>query len=104
MVLRGRAADVTLAVSAAEKSLRAEPKTFERLMACVRIYTRAAELLKARPAQQGNLPRVRQYAQRVLELLREAEALLPAKQRETFWRDYVQGDPALLQLVRTYDR
>jgi tetratricopeptide (TPR) repeat protein len=104
LVLRGRAADVTSAVSAAEKSLRAEPKTFARLMACARIYTRAAELLRARPAPQGNDPRVRRYAQRALELLREAEELLPAKERETFWRDHVQGDPALLQLVRTYDR
>jgi tetratricopeptide (TPR) repeat protein len=47
LVLRGRVADVTSAVSAAEKSLRAEPKTFARLMACARIYTRAVELLKA---------------------------------------------------------
>jgi tetratricopeptide (TPR) repeat protein len=104
LVLRGRVADVASAVSAAEKSLRAEPKTFARLMACVRIYARAAELLRARPAPQGNDPRVRRYARRALDLLREAEELLPAKERETFWRDYLQGDPALLQLVRTYDR
>jgi hypothetical protein len=44
------------------------------------------------------------YARRALELLREAEESLPAKERGTFWRDHVQGDPALLQLVRTYDR
>jgi tetratricopeptide (TPR) repeat protein len=104
LVLRGRAAEVASAVSAAEKSLRAEPKTFARLMACVRIYARAAELLRARPAPQGNDPRVRRYARRALDLLREAEELLPAKERGTFWRDYVQKDPALLQLARTFDR
>jgi tetratricopeptide (TPR) repeat protein len=104
LVLRGRVSDVASALSAAEKSLRAEPKTFARLMACVRIYARAAELLRARPAPQGNDPRVRRYSRRALDLLREAEELLPTKERATFWRDYVQGDPALLQLVRTYDR
>jgi tetratricopeptide (TPR) repeat protein len=104
LVLRGRVADVDPAVSAAEKSLRSESKTFARLMACVRIYTRAAELLRARPAPQGNDPRVRRYARRALDLLREAEELLPEKERKTFWRDHVQADPALLQLVRTYDR
>ena len=58
---------------------------------------------KARPAPPGNDTRVRRYAQRALALFREAEELLPAKERETFWRDHVQGDPALLQLVRTYE-
>jgi hypothetical protein len=105
LVLRGRVADVSRATAAAEKSLRSEPKTFLRLMSCVRIYTRAAELMKGRSSPRpGNDLDVARCARRVLELLREAEALLPEAKRQTFWRDHVQGDPALLQLVRTYDR
>jgi tetratricopeptide (TPR) repeat protein len=69
LVLRGRAADVAKATASVEESLRSEPKTFGRLMACARIYSRAAELLKAQP-QQGNDPQVTRYAQRALALLR----------------------------------
>ena len=65
---------------------------------------RAGRPSQARPASPDNDPRVKRYAQRILERLGEAEPSLPAKERETFWRDSVEGDPALLQRVRTYDR
>jgi hypothetical protein len=82
----------------------AEPRTFARLMACIRIYSRAAELHKSRNPRLVNDPRATRYAQRALRLLREAEELLPEKERETFWQKEVRSDLVLLQLVRTYGR
>jgi tetratricopeptide (TPR) repeat protein len=102
LVLRGRAADIAPAVAAAEKALRAEPRTFTRLMACARIYSRAAELQKAQNPRFANDPQTARYAERALRLLREAEELLPQKERQTFWRDHVRSDPGLLQLVRSF--
>lgn len=104
LVLRGRAADVAKATAAAEKTLRAERRTFTQLMACVRIFSRAAELHKVRNPLLVNDPRAAYYAQRSLRLLHAAEETLPKKERETFWDKYVRSDPGLLQLVRTYGR
>ena len=104
LLLRGRATDIAPAIAAAEKALRAEPRTFPHLMACVRIYGRAAELQKARNLRLGYDPQAAHYAHRALQLLREAEELLPEKERQTFWRDHVRSDPGLLQLVRSYGR
>src|SRR5262249_18911953 len=102
LLLRGRAEDVAPATAAAEKALRAEPRTFARLMDCVRIYSRAAELQKSRNPRLVNDPRTTRYAQLALRLLREAEESLPEKEQETFWQKHVRSDPGLLQLVRTY--
>jgi hypothetical protein len=52
----------------------------------------------------GNNLQAARYAQRAPRLLREAEELLPEKERETFWQDHVRSDPGLLQLVGTYGR
>jgi tetratricopeptide (TPR) repeat protein len=104
LALRGRAEDVAPATAAADKALQAEPRTVERLMACVRIYSRAVELMKAQKSRSGYDLQAARYAQRALRLLREARELLPEKERETFWRDRVRNDPGLLQLVRTYGR
>jgi tetratricopeptide (TPR) repeat protein len=104
LMLRGRAADMAKATAAAEKALRAEPRTFTRLMACARIFSRAAELQKARNPRLVNESEIAHYAQRALGLLRAAQESLPEKERETFWRDQVRSDPGLLQLVRTYGR
>jgi tetratricopeptide (TPR) repeat protein len=104
LALRGRAEDIAPAIAAAEKALGAEPRTFARLMACIRIYSRAAELHKSRNPRLVSDPRATRYAQHALRLLREAEELLPEKERETFWQKEVGSDPVLLQLVRTYRR
>jgi tetratricopeptide (TPR) repeat protein len=102
LVLRGRTADVAKATAAAEKALRAEPRTLTRLMACIRIFSRAAELQKARNPRLVDDPQATGYAQRALRLLREAKESLPEKERAPFWDKQVRSDPVLLQLVRTY--
>jgi tetratricopeptide (TPR) repeat protein len=104
LVLRGQATDVAKATAAAEKALRAEQQTIKRLVVCVHIYRRAAELQKARNPRLVDDPQATRYAQRALRLLRDAEESLPEKERETFWRDHVRSDPGLLQLMRTYGR
>jgi tetratricopeptide (TPR) repeat protein len=104
LLLRGGAEDVAPATAAAEKALRAEPRNFARLMACVRIYSRAAELQKSRNPRLVNDPQATRYVRIALRLLREAEELLPEKERETFWQKEVRSDPVLLQLVRTCGR
>ena len=96
LMMRGRAADVAEATAAAEKSLRPRPWTVPRLMACAGIYARAAGVLEA-----ANDPEAGRCLRRALGLLREAMALVPAKERPTFWRDGVLTDPALLPLQRT---
>ncbi len=96
LTMRGRVADVAEATAAAEKSLRPRPWTAPRLMACARIYTRAASVLEA-----AKEPEAARCLQRALGLLREAMALVPEKERRTFWRDGVLTDPALLPLQRT---
>jgi tetratricopeptide (TPR) repeat protein len=96
LMLRGRVADVAEATAAAEKSLRPRPWTVPRLMACAGIYTRAAGALEA-----ANDPEAGRCLRRALELLREAMALVPEKERPTFWRDGVLADPALRPLQRT---
>jgi tetratricopeptide (TPR) repeat protein len=104
LVWRGRAADVPKAADAAEKALRAERETFQRLKDCARIYGRAAELLKTQRSRPGNDLQSTRYAQRAMRLLREARELLPEKEQETFWHDHVRSDPWLLQLLRTSGR
>jgi tetratricopeptide (TPR) repeat protein len=104
LVLRGRPADLAKATAAAERALRAEQRTLTRLMACVRIYSRAAELQRARNPRFVDDPQATGYAQRALRLLHEAKESLPEKERETFWDKQVRSDPVLLQLVRTYGR
>jgi len=96
LMMRGRATDVAEATAAAEKSLRPRPWTAPRLMACARIYTRAAGVLEA-----AKDPEAGHCLRRALELLREAMALVPANERPTFWRDGVLTDPVLLPLQRT---
>jgi hypothetical protein len=101
LVLRGRPADVAGATAAAERSLRSGSPTSRRLMACVHIYTRAAGLLEAAPRRPADDPPAARYRLRALGLLRQALELVPEKERATFWRERVLGDPVLKPLQRT---
>jgi tetratricopeptide (TPR) repeat protein len=101
LVLRGRPADVAEATAAAEQSLRSGPPTSRRLMACVHIYTRAAGLREATPGRSADDTEATGYRQRALGLLRQALELVPEKERATFWRERVLGDPVLQPLQRT---
>jgi tetratricopeptide (TPR) repeat protein len=96
LTIRGRVADVAEATAAAEKSLQPPPRTVPRLMACARIYTRAAGLLEA-----ANDPEAGRCLRRALKLLREAMELVAEKEQPTVWRDGVLTDPALRPLQRT---
>jgi tetratricopeptide (TPR) repeat protein len=104
LVLRGRVADVGAASDAAEQSLRAERTNADRLIACARIYTRAADLLEPTPRRWPLDSKAERYRQRALDLLRQARALVPQQERPAFWHDRVLRDPALLPLQRVYDR
>jgi hypothetical protein len=97
--MRGRLADVREAMAAAEQSLQPPPRTVPRLLACARIYARAADVLGA-----ANYPAAARCLKRARELLREAMELLPEKERTTFWRDVVLADPALQPLRQIADR
>jgi tetratricopeptide (TPR) repeat protein len=101
LVLRGRPADVAGATAAAEQSLRSGSPTSRRLMACVHIYTRAAGLLEAAPRRPADDPPAARYRLRALGLLHQAVELVPEKERATFWRERVLGDPVLKPLQRT---
>jgi tetratricopeptide (TPR) repeat protein len=96
LMMRGRAADVAEATAAAEKSLRPRPWTVPRLMACAGIYARAAGVLEA-----ANDAGAGRCLRRAVGLVREAMALVPEKERRTFWRDGVLTDPALRPLQRS---
>jgi tetratricopeptide (TPR) repeat protein len=104
LVLRGGLADVAKATAAAEESLRSEARTSQRLIACARIYTRAAGVLEPTPRRWPLDTQAERYRQRALELLRQAKALVPEKKQPAFWRDSVLGDPALQPLLRIYGR
>jgi tetratricopeptide (TPR) repeat protein len=107
LMMRGRAADVAEATRAAEKSLAPGPRTVPRLMACARVYARAAGVLEV------NDPEVARCQGRAVELLRETLARVPDEQkRRELWREVMadqvllplQRTPAMLQLARTYGR
>jgi tetratricopeptide (TPR) repeat protein len=99
LVMRGRLADAREAMAAAEQSLQPPPRTVPRLLACARIYARAADVLGA-----ANYPAAARCLKRARELLREAMESLPEKERTTFWRDVVLADPALQPLRQIADR
>jgi tetratricopeptide (TPR) repeat protein len=101
LVMRGRAADAAEATAAAEQALQAKPRTSHRLLACARIYTRAAGLLEAAARRPADDREVTRYLRRALGLLRQAIELVPVKERPKFWRDGVLADPVMLPLQRT---
>ncbi len=98
LVMRARPADVAGATAAAEQSLRVEPRTVPRLMACARIYARAAAVMDAASRSRAGQPEADRCRQRALALLREAIKMVPETERLAFWRDGVLAEPVLLSL------
>jgi tetratricopeptide (TPR) repeat protein len=105
LMMRGRATDVAEATRAAEKSLATGPRTVPRLVACARVYARAAGVLAV------NDPEVARCQGRAVELLRETLARVSDEQeRRKLWREVLadpvllplQRTPAMLELARTY--
>jgi hypothetical protein len=67
-----------------------------------RIYAMAAVVASTEARKKGHeaVVLVDRYQDRAVMLLREALRRLPANQREAFWRDSIQADPALRALRR----
>jgi len=83
------------AVEDAEKALRLSVPTADRLYIAARIYARASAVASAeiRTRFDDTVTLVARYQDRGTSLLREAMQKRSAGERETFWRDVVQGDP-----------
>jgi len=92
------------AVADAEKALGLGAPTTDRLYYAARIYARAATVASAEVRKRGDeaVTLAARYQDLGTSLLRQAMQRLSAGERETFWRDKVQGDPdpAMIALRR----
>jgi tetratricopeptide (TPR) repeat protein len=99
---RVRLGQATEAVADAEKALSLGEPTPRLLYNAARIYAMAAIVAGTATRKKGHeaVVLVDRYQDRAVMLLREALRRLPGDQRETFWRDSIQADPALRALRR----
>jgi tetratricopeptide (TPR) repeat protein len=90
------------AVADAEKALGLGELEPHLLYNAARIYAMAAVVASTEARKKGHeaVVLVDRYQDRAVMLLREALRRLPANQREAFWRDSIQADPALRALRR----
>jgi tetratricopeptide (TPR) repeat protein len=100
LTLRGRASDMTEATTLAEKSLVSGKRSVPRLMACARIYARAAGVLEKEPRRSANDPEVIRCEQKALSLLAEALAAVPENEPHSV-REAMLRDPVLQRLQTT---
>jgi len=88
------------AVAAAEKSLRhADKPTPTLLCNLAGVYARAARLGPAA----GNVTTALFYQEQAADLVTRAAGLVPTAGRATFWRDQVEKDVTLRELLKTPD-
>ncbi len=84
------------AMADAEEGLRHGPKTPRMLFNAARVYSQIIkEISGSSNPNQVNFTLVFQCEQQAVELLRQALAILPEKDRPAFWRNYIQVDSAL---------
>jgi len=85
------------AVSDADAALKEEAPTARTLYLTARTYAQAAARVRTDPAQRDwrGEDLGRQYERQALHLLGRACAKTPAAERATFWKQYVEADPAL---------
>jgi len=86
-----------LAVSDAEAALKEGTPVQRTLYNAARIFAQAAAKVQADPEQRNRQGQERrlQYERRALSLLQDSCQKLPPAEQPTFWKEYVQTDPAL---------
>jgi tetratricopeptide (TPR) repeat protein/tRNA A-37 threonylcarbamoyl transferase component Bud32 len=87
------------AVEDAEKAVKRQPKEPRLWHGAARVYAQAALLLHTEPGRKQSQARVRdRYQQRAVVLLRKALDLVPAAERQTYWRENVVKDASLASI------
>src|SRR5262249_51526858 len=95
-LVRVKLGDPHKGVVDAENTVKGEPKDPRLWHGAARVYAQAAAQLKAEPGQDARQATIRlRYQERAVVLLRTALTLVPAGQRQAYWREHVMKDAAL---------
>src|SRR5262249_450799 len=88
--------DLRQGVVDANKAVEGKPKEPHLWQGAARVFVQAAAQLKAEPSQEASQARMRaRYQERAVVLLRTALSLVPADQRQAYWREQVMKDAVL---------
>jgi tetratricopeptide (TPR) repeat protein len=89
-------------VAEVREGLRLGPQSQRLLWNAARAYAQALGKLEAEPRRRGlaDLKTRLEYEDQAVELLRKALRLVPAAERASFWRDYIQPDKATLAPIQ----
>jgi tetratricopeptide (TPR) repeat protein len=97
--VRVQLGDAEKGVADAERAVRGGPKESRLWHGAARVYVQAAGQRKAERGHEEVEARLRhRYLQRAVDLLRRALDVEPAEHRQSYWRDNVLTDAALVPL------
>jgi tetratricopeptide (TPR) repeat protein len=95
-LVRVKLGDPHKGVVDAENTVKGEPKDPHLWHGAARVYAQAVAQLKPEPGQDARQATIRlRYQERAVVLLRTALTLVPAGQRQAYWREHVMKDAAL---------
>jgi tetratricopeptide (TPR) repeat protein len=97
LVQLGRTQGIAQGIADVERGLRLTSGDSRLLWNAAQAYAQAAGKLAAEPGPRSrpDLDRQLAYQDQAVELLRKALLLVPAGKRASFWKDYIQDNPAL---------